>query len=262
MTITSQTKGVDEPAGKLAELGARFASTSYARRGAPASADPIEVVLADDHEMIREGLRALLRPASDIVVVGEAGDGDEAFGLAERLKPDMIILDLDMPGSGGLATLLRLRARVPEVKALVLTMYSEHDKLLPVLEAGARGYLSKQAASLDLLEAIRVVASGDIYVRPIAARLLAAAVIPRRAARTAADLFSELSHREQMIVTMVAEGYSGAEIARRLHLSTKTVAAYKERVKDKLGLGHRTEYVRFAFEAGILGVRLLAAARG
>jgi DNA-binding NarL/FixJ family response regulator len=133
-------------------------------------------------------------------------------------------------------------------------MHLEQERLLPLLEAGARGYLTKAAASRDLIEAIRVVASGEVYVRPVAARILAGAVVPQITADTAKARFKMLSEREQTILRMVAQGYSGAEIARTLGISTKTVDAYKRRVEDKLGVRHRTEYVRFAMEAGILGM--------
>jgi DNA-binding NarL/FixJ family response regulator len=150
--------------------------------------------------------------------------------------------------------LRELGETLPQVKVLILTVHAEREQLLPLLEAGAKGYLTKTAASHDLLEAIRVVATGEIYVLPSAARLLAAAVVvPERTADTAHSRFRTLSDREQTILRMVAQGYSGAEVARQLKISSKTVDAYKRRVQEKLGLEHRTDYVRFAIEAGILG---------
>lgn len=240
------------PQGALVELGARLAARPYARRGVPMSTETIRIILADDHEMVREGLRLLLRAAPDIAVVGEAENGAAALALARRVVPDIVVLDLDMPGGDGLTTLRELGQTLPTVRVLILTMYAEQERLLPLLEAGARGYLTKEAASQDLVEAIRVVAAGDIYVRPTAARLLAAAVVPQRAARTATGQFHALSEREQTILRLVAQGYSGAEIARQLRISSKTVAAYKQRIEEKLGLEHRTDYVRFAIQAGIL----------
>jgi DNA-binding NarL/FixJ family response regulator len=132
-------------------------------------------------------------------------------------------------------------------------MHAEHERLLPLLEAGARGYLAKSAASADLIEAIRAVAAGEVYVRPAAARLLAAAIVPQRADESARSRFHTLSDREKTILRSVAQGYSGAEIARRLGISSKTVDAYKRRVEEKLGFRHRTDYVSFAIEAGVLG---------
>ena len=145
-----------------------------------------------------------------------------------------------------------LAQALPSVRVLILTVHAEQERLIPLLEAGARGYLTKEAASQDLVEAIRVVAAGEIYVRPVTARLLAAAVVPHHTAKTARDRFQTLSEREQTTLQLVAEGYSGAEIARQLGISTKTIDAYKHRVQEKLGLEHRTDYVRFAIEAGIL----------
>jgi DNA-binding NarL/FixJ family response regulator len=210
------------------------------------------VLLVDDHTMVREGLRLLLRTAPDVSVIGEADNGVAAVANARRLVPDVVVLDLDMPSGDGMVAVRELKQSLPNVRVLILTMHSEHDRLLPLLEAGARGYLTKEAASSDLVDAIRAVASGEVYVRPSAARLLASAVIPEHAARSARGRFQTLSDREQTTLRLLAEGYSGAEIARKLGISTKTVDAYKRRVQDKLGLEHRTDYVRFALEAGIL----------
>jgi two-component system, NarL family, response regulator NreC len=236
----------------LAQVGANLAARPYARRGIASSNATIRVLLVDDHAMVREGLRVLLRNASDISVVGEANNGVAALAVAQRVLPDIVVLDLDMPGGPGAEALRELGRVLPQVKVLILTVHAERESLLPLLEAGARGYLTKNAASRDLVEAIRVVAAGDVYVRPSAARLLAAAVVPERSSDTATSRFRTLSDREQTILRMVAQGYSGAEIARHLSISSKTVDAYKRRVQEKLGLDHRTDYVRFALEAGIL----------
>jgi two-component system, NarL family, response regulator NreC len=237
----------------LAELGASLAVRPYARRGVPMSTETIRVVLVDDHKMVREGLVVLLRGAPDIAVVGEAENGVAAVELAHRVSPGVVVLDLDMPGGDGLTALREFARALPSIHVLVLTMYTEQERLLSALEAGARGYLTKDAASRDLVDAIRVVAGGEVYVRPTTARMLAAAVVPHHAAPTSNDRFNALSAREQAILRLVAQGYSGAEIARRLRISSKTVAVYKQRINEKLGLEHRTEYVRFAVEAGILG---------
>ena len=238
----------------LAALGATLAARPYAKRGMPMSSETIRVVLADDHAIVREGLRLVLRSASDISVVGEAENGVAAVELARRLAPDVVVMDLDMPGGDGATAVRQLVGAVPTARALILTVHIEQERLLPLLEAGARGYLTKEAASRDLVEAIRVVAAGEVYVRPSAARLLATAVVPHRGGTESAKArFQILSDREQTVLRMVAQGFSGAEIARHLHVSTKTVDAYKRRVHDKLGLGHRTDYVKFAVEAGILG---------
>jgi DNA-binding NarL/FixJ family response regulator len=248
----AKPESLGTPSEELALLGASLAARPYARRGVPMRDEVVRVVLVDDHTMVREGLRLLLRSAGDIAVVGEADSGPAALEVAERVRPDIVVLDLDMPGGDGMAALRGLEQALPSVRVLILTVHAEQERLVPLLEAGARGYLTKEAASQDLVEAIRVVAAGEIYVRPVTARLLAAAVVPHQTAKTARDRFQTLSEREQTTLQLVAEGYSGAEIARQLGISTKTIDAYKHRVQEKLGLEHRTDYVRFAIEAGIL----------
>jgi DNA-binding NarL/FixJ family response regulator len=243
---------VDENVARLARLGATLVAQSHVRRGVPTRNEPLRVLLVDDHAMVREGFRVLLRAASDIEVVGEAPNGASGVAMAERLGPEVVVLDLDMPGSDGASALRELTRTSPNIKVLILTMHAEDGGMLPLLEAGARGYLTKEAASRELVDAIRVVAAGEIYVRPSTARLLASAVVPHPTAQTSRSRFQALSAREQTVLRMVAQGFSGAEIARDLGISTKTVDAYKRRVEDKLGLSHRTQYVRFAIEAGIL----------
>jgi len=216
---------------RLAELGASIAARPYARRGMSQSNEMIRVLLADDHGIVREGLRVLLRSAPDITVVGEADNGASALSLAQQLAPDVVVLDLDMPGGDGATALRAIQEKTPSVRVLILTMHAEHERLLPLLEGGARGYLSKAAASTDLIEAI----------------------VPQRTDETAQSRFRTLSDREKTILRSVAQGYSGAEIARRLGISSKTVDAYKRRVEEKLGFRHRTDYVSFAIDAGILG---------
>ena len=240
------------PGDRLAELGVALMLQPHQRRGVSISDEPIRVLIVDDHAMVREALRTLLGNATDVVVVGEAEDGTAAVAASRRLAPDIVLLDLDMPGGNGALALCDLLA-LPNVRVLILTMHAEDGCLVPLLEAGARGYLSKEAAARDLVHAIRVVAADEVYVRPEAARMLAAATCPGPETDSAPDRFRCLSDREQTVLRMVAEGNSGVEIARTLGISTKTVDAYKRRVEDKLGLGHRTQYVRFALEAGVLG---------
>jgi two-component system, NarL family, response regulator NreC len=252
--MTTHRREADgDPAHVLAQLGAALAARSYAVRGVPVRDETIRVILVDDHTLIREGVRVLLQAAPDIVVVGEAEHRDAALELARRVVPDVVLLDLDMPGGDGESALVKLRSQLPEVRVLILTMYPEQTRLVPLLAAGASGYLTKEAASRELVDAIRVVAAGEVYVRPAVARLLASAMVPKGAAVSPRERSQMLSDREGTVLRRVAEGYSGAEIARQLGVSTKTVDAYKHRIHDKLGLQHRTEYVRFAIEAQILG---------
>lgn len=206
----------------------------------------IRILIADDHALVREGLRLLVRSAPDILVVGEASSATAALELLPRLRPDVLVLDLDIAQDGRREwEPVRVITRAaPHVPLLILAMFGEPAGLLPLLQAGARGYLAKGAARRDLLEAIRVVAGGGKYTGP--------APVSQRAATTARERFASLSDREQSILRLTAEGSSGAEIARLLGISTKTVDTYKHRIDAKLGLAHRRDYVRFAVEAGIL----------
>ena len=252
-TTTDRRSPAETPHGSLSEIGRELASRPYARRSVPARIEPIRVLLVDDHTLVRAGFRSVLHASPDITVVGEAGDGDEAITVAARVHPEVVVMDLDMPGTDGLTATRRLRDAVPGARALIVTMYEEQERLAAVLDAGARGYLSKSAAERELAEAIRVVAAGDVYVRPAVARQLADAQVPPAPQRTDARARLErLSHREQTVVVLTAQGYNGPEIGRKLGITAKTVDTYKQRIEEKLGLSHRSEYVRFALEADLL----------
>jgi DNA-binding NarL/FixJ family response regulator len=235
-------------------VGADLATHDYARRGVSTSDRTIRVALIDDHTIVRSGLKALLRGATDMVVVGEAASGSEAVALAKRTGADVVVMDLDMPGGDGATATRALAREAPEVKVLILTMHTEQERLLPLLNDGARGYLAKDAADRELLDAIRVVAIGDVYVRPSVARLLASAVVaPAKPVDSTVVRYESLSERERTVLGLVAEGFNGPEIGSRLGITAKTVDTYKQRIEDKLGLSHRSDYVRFALSAGLLG---------
>jgi DNA-binding NarL/FixJ family response regulator len=239
-----------------AALAATLRQQAHARRGVAAPDGPLRVVVADDHALFRGALRALLKTVDGIAVVGEAADGAEALAAAARLAPDVLLLDVEMPGLNGADALRDIRANAPGVPVLMLTVHPERDLLLPMLEMGAAGYLTKDASIQELIDAIRVVAGGEIYVRPSAARALASAVASHLPDDSPRGQFNALSPREQATVRLIAEGFSGTEIAHRLGISTKTVDAYKRRVQDKLGLSHRTDYVRFAIAANVLSASM------
>ena len=255
MTITTERqREFDVPHGTLAEVGRDLASRPYARRGVPARTEPIRVMLVDDHGLVRAGFRSVLHASPDIVVVGEAGDGQVAVATALRVHPEVVVMDLDMPGGDGLTATRRLHETAPNIHVLIVTMYEENEKLLAVLNAGARGYLSKGAAERDLADAIRVVAAGDVYVRPSVSRALAeSSVEPPRERTDARGRLEKLSQREQTVVILTARGFNGPEIGEQLGITAKTVDTYKQRIEEKLGLSHRSEYVRFALEADLLG---------
>lgn len=253
--MTDRDRLATIPRGTLPEIGRELASRAYVRRGVPARIDPIRVALVDDHALVRAGLRSLLHACPEVIVVGEAGDGQEAVALAVRLRPEVIVMDLDMPNGDGLSATRSIADVAPDVRVLVVSMHDERERLLPLLGAGARGYLTKSAAERELLEAIRVVAAGEVYVRPSVTHILADDVVaaPRQRVDARARL-ARLSPREQSVVTRTAQGFSGPEIGRELGITAKTVDTYKQRIEEKLGLSHRSQYVRFALEAELLGI--------
>jgi len=213
-------------------------------------------MIVDDHPILRVGLRALLKTVPDIQVVGEASNGVEAVAVARRTAPDVVVMDLDMPGGNGDAATVELSRFDPAPKVLILTMHTEEERLVPLLKDGARGYLAKDCADHDLIDAIRVVASGEFFVRPTVARILAANAIHQRSTSPADEqrkLFETLSQRERAVLQRVAAGHSGVEIARMLGITPKTVDTYKNRIGQKLGFTHRTDYVRFALRLGLIG---------
>ncbi len=224
--------------------------------------DLIRVVLVDDHQIVRSGLKAVLSTAKDITVVGEGGTGKDALVLSERLNPHVIVMDLSMPDMDGLTATRELqksnalRTVAPDDettrRVLVLTMHTEDEHLVALLEAGAAGYLLKSVADRELVDAIRTVAAGDVYVQPTAARALARGLARRDGSAEERGRFEKLTHREQEVLKMVAEGYTAPEIGERLTISPKTVDTYKQRIGEKLGLAHRSDYVKFALRLGLL----------
>jgi DNA-binding NarL/FixJ family response regulator len=220
------------------------------------------VILVDDHQIVRSGLKAVLSTAKDITVVGEGGSGKDALALAERLDPHVIVMDLSMPDMDGLTATRELqkvnatRVQRPDEptsrRVLVLTMHTEDEHLVALLEAGAGGYLLKSVADRELVDAVRTVAAGDVYVQPTAARALARGLAKRDGSAEERTRFEKLTDREQVVLRMVAEGYTAPEIGEHLTISPKTVDTYKQRIGEKLGLTHRTDYVKFALKLGLL----------
>jgi DNA-binding NarL/FixJ family response regulator len=212
----------------------------------------INVLLVDDHAIVRAGLKAVLGVASDVRVIGEAANGVLAVSMAERLKPHVVIMDLTMPGGDGITAIKTLVAMADAPKVLVLTMHTEEDYLMPALKAGASGYLVKSAADRELVDAIRAVIRGEIYVQQNAGRVLARGVVTKDPASDERTRFDRLTERERNVLVLVARGYSAPEIGERLSISPKTVDTYKQRVNEKLGVSHRAEYVRIAMRLGLL----------
>lgn len=212
--------------------------------------DRVRVLIADDHTMFRAGLRALLETEEFVEVVGEAGSGRESVDRALELRPDVVLMDLTMPEMNGLEATRRISALDIGVAVLVLTVHAEEEYLVPVVEAGGSGYLTKSSADEDLFEAIRTVARGEVYLPPQATTLLLKQV--RNRGGDDAPGLSELSPREREVLALTAEGFSSTEIGKKLFISPKTVDTYRSRIMEKLGLNHRSELVRFALKVGLL----------
>lgn len=206
----------------------------------------IRVLLADDHEIVRDGLRRILGASGDVQVAGEARNGDEALALARANDYDVALLDMSMPGLSGIDLIKRLKAEKPRMKLLVLSMHGEPQYAARALKAGAAGYLTKDSAAEQLVGAIRKVAAGGVLVSEAAAAGLLAASTGE------GPLHSRLSDREFEVFKQLAGGASPTEIARRLHLSVKTVSTHKTRIQEKLGLASTAELVRYALEHQLL----------
>jgi two-component system, NarL family, response regulator NreC len=217
------------------------------------SSDNIRVILVDDHAIVRTGLKAVLARAPDIEVIGEASDGEDAITAVQRLDPDVLVMDVSMPKMDGIETTKVLSKRGPRPRVLVLTMHVEDEYLVPLLEAGAAGYLVKSIADRDLVDAVRAVARGDMYVRPTAARVLARELTRKDPEAEDRKRFEKLTARERDVLRLTAQGFSAPEIGQRLFISPKTVDTYKQRIGEKVGLTHRADYVRFALRLGLLG---------
>lgn len=213
------------------------------------------ILLADDHAILRAGLRLLLNAQPDLEVVGEADNGVKVLSLAETLRPDLILLDLTMPGLGGLDVMRALKQVLPESRVLILTMHDDESYLRQALALGAAGYVLKKAVDSELLNAIRAVERGETYVHSaVMDKLLGADDAPpgRAVHDPAADPWEALSKREADVLRMVALGHTNAEIAERLAISVKTVETYRARGMEKLGFSTRAQLVRDALERGML----------
>jgi len=212
----------------------------------------IRVLLSNDHAVLRYGLRLLLISHNDFEIVGEASRRHSMLSLAEKLQPDLILLDLSMPGLGGMDVLPTLRKLVPSTRILILTMHDDPQYLRQALKQGASGYVLKKVADAELLSAIHAVLRGEVYVHPSMTRTLLEDMLPESHSGNNEDSWSDLSDREHEVLKMVALGHTSAEIASQLTLSAKTVETYRARGMEKLGLQTRAALVRFALQKGLI----------
>lgn len=214
---------------------------------------PIRVVLVDDHTIVRTGLKAVLGADPDIEVVGEAAGGNAAVALLARTAADVVVMDLSMADGDGISATRSITSSGEQsARVLVLTMHSEEAYLEAVLDAGASGYLVKSTADRELVDAVRAVARGEVWVQPAAARVLALGARRREEHASDRSRFERLTDRERSVMQLIAEGYTAPEIGEQLSISPKTVDTYKQRINDKLGLTHRADYVKLALRLGLL----------
>lgn len=206
------------------------------------------IVLADDHAVLRSGLKMLLNAQNDLIVVGEATDGQEALEAVRASSPDLLLLDISMPKSDGLQVLQQVRRLHPSVRVLVLTMHEEEGYLRRALEAGAAGYCPKSAADAELISAVRAVMRGNVYIHPSQTKMLLDKMVTPAVEESVSS--NELSEREQAVLRLVALGNTNQETAEQLALSVKTVETYRGRGMAKLGLASRAALVRFAMQQG------------
>ena len=211
----------------------------------------LRILLADDHKVVRDGLRLLIDGQRDMRVVGEAGNGKEALRQARDLKPDVVVMDLSMPELNGLQATERLKAERPEIKVVALTVHEDTSYLLQLCKAGAAGYVLKRSAGDDLIRAIRGVAAGGLHFDPTVAGKALTGRLGESPGKTGLHP-ADLSEREKEVLIMLAWGYSNKEIAGDLDLSVKTVETYRVRISEKLGLRSRTEIVQYALRQGWL----------
>jgi len=211
----------------------------------------LRILLADDHQMLREGLRALLDSQPGLHVVGEAASGKEVLAKADELMPDVVVMDLSMPELNGLQATASLQARHPAIKVVVLTAHEDESYLSQLCKAGAVGYVLKRSAGDELVQAIRLAAKGEVYYAPA----LAGKALARLASGPSANVenaHAPLSEREKEVLRLVAWGYSNKEAANMLKVSVKTVETYRVRIAEKLGLRSRTQLVQYALRQGWL----------
>jgi two-component system response regulator NreC len=210
----------------------------------------VSILLADDHGVLRAGLRALLSAEGDLEVVGEAGSGDEVLRLAPQLLPDLVLLDLNMPGPGGIEVTRQLRSQSENIRILVLTVHEDEGLVQEAINAGASGYIIKRAVESELINAIQAVARGEIYIHPSMTRALLREPTARSPSPTCA--WEPLTPRENDVLRLIVLGYTNRQAADELGLSVRTVESHRANLMGKLGLKSRVELVRWAADNGFL----------
>lgn len=218
--------------------------------------DKIRLILADDHAVLRAGLKTLFKAQPDIEVVAEAADGIETVRLSQELSPDIVLLDISMPGLNGFEVTRTIKKQNPNIKVLVLTMHDDESYLHQMLHAGADGYVPKKAADNELIAAIRATYRGENFIHSSMTKGVVEELRSKAASESAAKLDDDgLSERETEVLRLLAMGYTNQQIANKLFLSSKTVETYKARLKDKLGIKGRAELVRYVIQKGLMDIQ-------
>ncbi|MFC2071175.1 response regulator [Chloroflexota bacterium] len=212
----------------------------------------IRVLIVDDHTLVRAGIRSLLALVADIEVVGEASDGKEALVKVRQLMPDVVLMDLAMPVMGGLEATRRIRRDFPGIKVLALTQYDDSEYVIPIIDAGARGFVTKMSAFSELASAIQAAYRGDSFLSPTAATALVEECQQRITAEGEQDSYQHLTDREREVLKLVAEGHTAREIAEMLIVSPKTVEWYKSSLMNKLNIHSRTDLIKFAIRKRVI----------
>ncbi|NOZ70975.1 MAG: response regulator transcription factor [Chloroflexi bacterium] len=211
----------------------------------------IKLLLVDDHAIVRSGLRMLFQSEQDMEIVGEAGTGEEALIAVQTLEPDVVVMDVAMPGMTGIEATRRIKKANPDVAVLALTMYEDEQYFFQMLEAGASGYIPKRAAPDDLVSAVRVVGQGNVFLYPSLAKLLVNDFRQREANDDVTNI-PKLTPRERDVLALIAEGFTNREIAERLVISVKTVDRHRENIMNKLDLHNRVALVKYAIAKGLI----------
>jgi DNA-binding NarL/FixJ family response regulator len=214
----------------------------------------IRVLVVDDHTIVRDGISALLALAPDIEVVGESANGKDALEAVHKLTPDVVLMDIAMPVMGGLEATRRICREFPRIKVIALTQYDDREYVLPAIEAGASGFISKNAASSDLTTGIRSVYRGDSFLSPYVARVVVQDYQQGSTTKKSNDPYDNLTDREREILKLLAEGYTTQEIADTLIISPKTVEGHRTNLMAKLSIRNRVELVKYALRKGIITI--------
>ena len=212
----------------------------------------IRVLVADDHTIVREGVRILLEAQPDIEVVGEAADGQEALARVRELQPDIVLIDIAMPNLNGMEATRAIKRDYPQVQIIALTMYESDEYFFQVLNAGASGYILKKAASADLLAAIRAVYAGEVFLYPSVARRLVSDYLSRVKSGEEKSSYDGLTAREREVLKLIAEGHTNQAIADKLVISPSTVQTHRTRIMQRLNLHNRAELIQYAMRKGLL----------